>query len=296
MGADDFGDLGVGGASAKGKQVDGAVHVVDLRTQDVLGNTPAVTVSIKSVVTGPHNVVVHLIALDEDGRAVEYLMGWGTSRHGQLGDWKDSNKGHPIPFISSPRSLPLPQENCGILQVAMGTHHTVVLHPSGRVSALGSNRKGQLAALEDLQAVSNIGCTWNGTYAIVGHEDSWSVVSIGSHTKGQLGRHLAKEGAQTHVPGNVCFSFSQGTHRLSKLACGSEHVLALFKAVRDASQPSHTEVWGWGWNEHGNLGLGHTVDQELPVRLWPPPLAMGHQPQAVDVWAGCGTSWILLCG
>ncbi|KAG1727899.1 hypothetical protein EDB19DRAFT_1748741 [Suillus lakei] len=63
--------------------------------------------------------------------------------------------------------------------------------------------------------------------------------------------------------------------------------------VISPSGSSDMEVWGWGWNEHGNLGLGHTDDVLKPIKIWP---AGGHalDGRIVQVWAGNGTSWILL--
>ncbi|KAJ7360882.1 hypothetical protein DFH08DRAFT_360705 [Mycena albidolilacea] len=30
-----------------------------------------------------------------------------------------------------------------------------------------------------------------------------------------------------------------------------------------------TEVWDWGWNEHGDLGVGTTENVSIPVKIWP---------------------------
>jgi protein ATS1 len=290
MGADDFGDLGIGGLKAKGKTIDGGVHIVNLQDAFVQGD--ARRMNIVSLVSGPHHIVVRLATLDGDGQPTEILVGWGTSRHGQLGDQKDPTKGRPIPFIPAPKSIPLQHDdNSKILQVAAGTHHTVILRSSGRVLSLGSNRKGQITSLEELRNVSDIGCTWNGTYALVRREDSWSIVSTGNSAKGQLGRRLEANTTEAHTLGHVCFPFSHTARGMLKMVCGSEHVLAV---TRTMGNIAHNEVWGWGWNEHGNLGIGHMQDQPLPVKLWPSTEAAGCQLRIVDIWAGCGTSWILL--
>jgi protein ATS1 len=74
-----------------------------------------------------------------------------------------------------------------------------------------------------------------------------------------------------------------------EIACGSEHVLAL---VSHRNSECCEQVWGWGWNEHGNLGLGHTVDVPTPVRLWPPSDLDERVSSIQGIWAGLGTSWI----
>ena len=40
-----------------------------------------------------------------------------------------------------------------------------------------------------------------------------------------------------------------------KVACGSEHTLIV----------SNNQVYSFGWNEHGNLGVGNTVNSGIPV-------------------------------
>ena len=94
----------------------------------------------------------------------------------------------------------------------------------------------------------------------------------GAH--GQHDREDAAEIGLVNFPDNVV-----------NFVCGSEHVLCVL---------GQAEVWGWGWNEHGNLATGSLNDVKAPVRIWPPLSApvgekMG---EAVGVWAGCGTSWI----
>ncbi|GAA6002739.1 hypothetical protein JCM10207_007652 [Rhodosporidiobolus poonsookiae] len=123
------------------------------------------------------------------------------------------------------------------------------------------------------------------------------------------------------------------SRQLVKLACGSEHVLAHLRFSRSPSSRSalggnsarasssapdeYDEVWGWGWNEHGNLGLGVMAgeakdggegengaagldDVFLPRRIWPPADGgevsgvEGGRKRVVDIWAGMATSWILL--
>lgn len=53
------------------------------------------------------------------------------------------------------------------------------------------------------------------------------------------------------------------------------------------------KVWGRGWNEHGNLGLGYRVDVPTPVRLWPPSYPGERVSSIQGIWAsGMATSWI----
>ncbi|GAA5858735.1 hypothetical protein JCM8547_004964 [Rhodosporidiobolus lusitaniae] len=114
-----------------------------------------------------------------------------------------------------------------------------------------------------------------------------------------------------------------GQTRIVKLACGSEHVLALlsFSSLSPTQADEaveRREVWGWGWNEHGNLGsslaspsdpayppgegesetTSEAVGAELedvwvPRRVWPPLAEEEEKGGTVeDVWAGMATSWV----
>ena len=60
------------------------------------------------------------------------------------------------------------------------------------------------------------------------------------------------------------------------------------------------KLLGWGWNEHGNMGLGHTEDVITPAFIPIPSLSIPSAtvetdpPKIVGIWAGCGTSWFAL--
>ena len=106
-------------------------------------------------------------------------------------------------------------------------------------------------------------------------------------------RRGTARGPDARGPGAVHFAFGGGAAgggRVERLVCGSEHVVCLVEREGDVGR---REVWGWGWNEHGNLGVGHTEDVDAPVRVWPP-AGETASAEVVDLWAGCGTSWVLV--
>ena len=169
---------------------------------------------------------------------------------------------------------------------AVGSQHSAVLTSSGDVLGLGSNRKGQLD-FSSWKNVQSIDCTWNGTYAIL---PGSVVVATGSNTHGQLG-HLAESpvDSSSAIRGPE-FPPEVREMGIRKLACGSEHVLTLWGEMGSSRA---REVWAWGWNEHGNLGLGTKEDTHIPVKIFPADISQ--VPEAsllVDVWGGSGTSWI----
>ncbi|KAI0321248.1 regulator of chromosome condensation 1/beta-lactamase-inhibitor protein II, partial [Amylostereum chailletii] len=278
MGGNDYGDLGVGDKVTKNT---GALHLVDFTP--IIGSCQ--NMEIVDICAGPHHVAVLLTAIGDDGARCQHLAGWGASRHGQLG-LLPSSSGRPVAFAPTPREIQLDDmvHDPAIL-VALGNQHSLFLHASGRLSALGSDKKGQTRGLTSVTDIQQVGCTWNGSY-ILSNSPEAPLMSVGSHTKGQLGRRI--DDAPNSLAGPRPVEFPPPFHgrSLIRFACGSEHVLAL-----TSSGPSN-EVWGWGWNEHGNLGIGSLEDVHIPVKVWPPSSWDVIDTFAVGVWSGCGTSFI----
>lgn len=286
-GTNDYGDLGIGGVQDKTSLP--PMHVVCF--EECVGAVDA-TVRVRRIDTGPHTVIVQLEVYLLDGTTRDVLVGWGAARHGQLGEWKIDSKN--IAYLDCPRPLPLSCDD-HIISFAIGSHHSMFLRSSGKPFGMGSSRKGQIESISDTEDVRAVGCTWNSTFVVSGKEGEWSILSCGASTKGQLGRDLDKAvpSQNGYQPDAVAFPFIHSSRKLVKLVCGSEHVLCLF-SISDGEDESltWTEVWAWGWNEHGNLGVGTTDDHFVPVKIWPP--AEGHSPRAIDIAAGNGTSWIVL--
>ncbi|KAL0580961.1 alpha tubulin suppressor [Marasmius crinis-equi] len=289
MGSDDFGDLGTGGlqqtSSATSEVPFHAVTFSHLAVNGVrLDDTGYFTV--KAIAAGQHRIIVHLHARLIDGSYRHLTVGWGTCRHGELGPVEElSPKGRrkSVTFFSAPKIIFVDDD---IASLALGNQHSVFRRVSGALTGIGSNKKNQLHDLDTI-ASAGVGCTWNGTYVIHGQDQE--VYATGNHAKGQLGRQLSSDSAQPHLD-RVEFPFSSSrSYQLISMACGSEHVLTLWKTPGDDGR----EVWGWGWNEHGNLGVGSTQDVTLPVKIWPQEAnENSNSTRVLGVWAGCGTSWI----
>ncbi|KAI5891209.1 RCC1/BLIP-II [Schizophyllum commune H4-8] len=273
MGGDDFGDLGVG----KGKNLKTiprtGYHIVKLDhlLEDVDGNT----LRVDWLTAGPHHVVLRLSANHRRAsHRKAIVVGWGACRHGQLGDVASEGSKTPT-FIDTPRVIFHDNPNDPIEQCAAGHHHTVMLRRSGAVLAFGSDRKGQLAGIHGRTGVKAIGCTWHGTYIV---EQDNTVRGTGSNIHGQLGMgHATSERVECAAAALP----PTDTHRLFDLACGSEHIIARLETS------GGTEAWGWGWNEHGNLGTGSLDDVDVPKRIWP---KEGDTASEVrGIWAGLAT-------
>ncbi|KAG2076616.1 RCC1/BLIP-II [Suillus decipiens] len=275
MGSNDFGALGVGTKQAT--TTPGVVSFDHLTIEGRSINPSQIVV--ESIVAGPRHVVLHVrdVLINE-----HTLIGWGLARHGQLGDTKVMN-------YDRPHIVPLDISLDPVQTCSLGLQHTVVCHQSGRTTAFGSNKKGQLHGIDAWGRVRQVGCTWNGTY-LLRDDDENTLLSTGNNAHGQLGRESqVEENGSSVGPVEFTLSHDGKLPSLRSFACGSEHVIAAISP----SGSSGIEVWGWGWNEHGNLGLDHTDDVPKPIKIWP---ARGYalDGRIAQSWAGNGTSWILL--
>lgn len=285
VGADDFGELGVGGLSS-GRKETSDWQSVDLKH---LFPPEATELRILRLKSGPRHVLLQLNA-QVNGRNVDRLAGWGASRHGQLDTTPNDNP--PMrykAFATLPRKISL---DCILSDFSVGNQHTVFLTEEGSVIAFGSNRKGQTENLRDApHRITEVFTTWNGTYLVqIDKEnyENWAIWATGSNSHCQLGEQSSASNSTVGLR-RVNFGII-GRSRIVKLACGSEHVLvAIQKIGDDQTHWGPLELYGWGWNEHGNLGLNHTNDVSTPCRIVPNVDVEG---EVIGVWAGCATSWI----
>ena len=221
------------------------------------------------------------------------VVGWGQARAGQLG--------HPLPApVRGPSGQPCcahwapvavwRSESRGEhrVQLSLGRSHTAigVQTPGGQEAHLVVLGRDVLhrsvSGLVPSQAQAHktalplppgrllLGSTWNTLLGAVARPGGLQIVGGGSEAYGIVAGAQAVAARVGRDP--------------VQLACGSAHALAL---VRGA-------VWGWGWNEHGNLSQGTTEDATEPVQL-----ALDGA-QASAVWGGCGSTFVsteeLECG
>ena len=307
FGSNDFGDRGV--LPKPGKDLPTPISIKPIIKANGLQVTSPAIYRIPKISSGPHHVLAVVLVMTVDGLERELVIGWGASRHGQLELELVSEKSHDHTprrpnatqlFAQTPRTvlaLPHPRR---VMDVSLGQQHSVVIDDEGHIYAGGSNRKSQLASIHSVSAITSLGCTWNGTYLVSQSPLPWTIYSTGSGAKGQLGYHQSEQSTSSVgtrppsnasvVPRKVTFPLQTTDTRLVGLACGSEHVLAL---IEDSSHSR--SVWGWGWNEHGNLGTGSADDIWEPVRIWPRSEGASSKQESIGgIWAGCGTSWLWL--
>lgn len=288
LGSNDFGELGCGTVADAGN-----VQIVRIPGWDARDSRSRM--EIQHLSTGQRHVIATCI-FSVDGQHEQRIYGWGAARHGQLdiSSFPESGNGssasgpsqkpirraskypttHPTP--TSINLEPFLDPSTNIAQITCGTSHTVFRLSNGTLITLGSNAKHQRDVPRTCKGISS---TWNGT---VGWDEQ-GVWAVGSNTHGQLGRSTSSTPSSN--PHRIPIGDPSTPLHIYQLTCGSEHSLLLTDAGT---------LYAWGWNEHGNLGIGSVEDQWEPREVL---IGDGGGTGSVrGMWAGCGTSWVLVDG
>ena len=211
----------------------------------------------------------HSAAITKKGE----LVTWGCGRFGQCLPPINTEKQQNGEASTIGRWRPA--DGCKLIQVACGRRHTVVLDEHGRVWTLGDNKYGQLGRSPDSNVSSvqpqlvegrlgrfNSGCFsicsgWSHILALTHDNKDSKVASLygwGRNDKGQLGSKSSQGNdsiprllAPLLVSNDISF-FS-----IQSACCGAEssHILDI-----------DGNIFSTGWNEHGNMAIGHQHDEK----------------------------------
>ncbi|XP_052894618.1 probable E3 ubiquitin-protein ligase HERC4 [Anopheles moucheti] len=185
---------------------------------------------------------------------------WGNTAHGELG-----LGGIEEEQVLVPRKMEWSHAE-DVTQAACGTTHTLFLTKEGKIYACGNNDHGQLGhdtdtlpnkrprmsrfklltSLENY-IIMNISCGTAHSLALT----NWGqVFSWGSNAVGQLG--LDAENGRQQTPRMIK---AIGAKHIVQIASGQYHCLAL---------TNNGELYGWGSNSYGQLGIG-TTNEKVPT-------------------------------
>ena len=237
-------------------------HTISLTIKDPGGVPPP------SVLRGRFTSIsargYHSLALDEHGNA----WAWGWNGFGQLADGSATDRLVPIiGFVSAVGS---------ITRVSAGGLHSVALDDASSTWAAGFNEEGQLGdgtrsprnvpvptrLPEDIVLVSVSAGDFH-TLALDQHGGAWA---WGWNGDGQLGDGSVDDRSapvRVHVPAGTTFT---------SVAAGGFHSVAI---------DEEGAAWGWGANEHGEVGDGTRTRRVVPV-----PVAMPAGVSFTSVAAG----------
>ncbi|NWU93491.1 RCBT2 protein, partial [Upupa epops] len=194
----------------------------------------------------------HVVLATEEGE----VYTWGHNAYSQLGNGT-TNHG----FVPCQVSTNL--VNKKVIEVACGSHHSMVLTSDGEVYTWGYNNSGQVGSgstanqpiprrvtscLQN-KIVVNIACGQMCSMAVV---ENGEVYVWGYNGNGQLG--LGSSGNQ---PTPCRVAALQGV-RVQRVACGYAHTLVL---------TDEGQIYAWGANSYGQLGTGNKSNQSYPTTV-----------------------------
>jgi alpha-tubulin suppressor-like RCC1 family protein len=224
---------------------------------------------------------VQIVALKESVRGNDFIAVYSGPNHsvgitaaGQVYSWGANDMrqlGYPgaeegiLGIDMDPRPVTA-VAGLVVTSVGCGKHHTVVLTEEGQVYAWGAFGSGQLGVGElqkekyphgyvepmkvnafDSRAPRQVACGYNHTVIIDGMGDLFTCGTCDNGAHGQDSTYDVPTPQILQVVSG--FDFRQ-------VACGAAHSLAL---------TASGQVWVWGQNSHGQLGLGDMINRMSPV-------------------------------
>ncbi|XP_053307027.1 probable E3 ubiquitin-protein ligase HERC4 isoform X2 [Spea bombifrons] len=182
------------------------------------------------------------------------MLCWGNASFGQLG-----LGGIDEEIVVEPRRCDF-FLNKNVRDVGCGSRHTVFVLDDGTVYTCGCNDLGQLGhdrgrkkpeqvGALDAQNIVAVSCGEAHTLAL---NDKGQVFSWGLAVDGQIGISTVEE--YVRVPRNIK---SLSEVHIIEVACGYHHSLALSR---------ESNIYAWGQNRHGQLGLGYERKRESSPR------------------------------
>ncbi len=215
-----------------------------------------------SVHSGPN----HSLAITAGGQVVS----WGANDMRQLG-YQGAEDG-VLGLEMVPQHIKGKLEGEIVVSAACGAQHSVVITEDGKVFTWGGYLSGQLGLGEiskemypygykdvpeqiealDTRAPRAVACGDYHTVLIDGLGDLMTFGTVEKNANGQNGKYDEPSPKMLDMPKEIVgIDFRQ-------VSCGSYHTIAL---------TAQGELWAWGWNEHGQLGLGDLITRPQPERL-----------------------------
>lgn len=190
----------------------------------------------------------HALAVRNDGA----IWAWGGNSSGELGNNTTTSANVPVATIRPP-GLSDP------IAVAGGCAHSLALNADGTVWAWGSNAQGQLGDDTTTNSLTPVQVQGLGTIKAIAagcaHSlalaNDGSVWAWGDNSAGQLG-----DGSNTKRLTPVMMDQGTGLTSAKAIAGGWKHSVVLH---------ANGTVWGSGFNDVGELGIGVTGNRNQPA-------------------------------
>jgi alpha-tubulin suppressor-like RCC1 family protein len=209
----------------------------------------------------------HVLAIGDD----EQLYSWGDNSSGQLGYGATRSFGDYL----VPTPVPPPAGATGWQAITAGNSSSLALSKEGEIYGWGLNSQGNLGIGTNLSSTvamfrvprpaGVVG--WKAIAAGQSHglaiANDGRLFAWGAGSYGQLGT-----GSTTNAFAPVQVGFPVGVTNWISICAGLYHSLAI---------GSEGELYAWGRNNSGQLGIGNTNNQLTPVHV--------NRPAGVTAWA-----------
>lgn len=202
-----------------------------------------------------------------------YTFGWG--RYGNLGH------GHTNDVHVPTKVAGLAGQN--VREPVCGWRHSAALTDEGRLWTFGWSKYGQLGLgdnvdhwepvlLPEFQGgpITAASGGWRHMCALAG--STGTLYAWGWNQFGQLGIGNTKDAnsPQRVIVGgdggdDANGSNASGGARVTAVACGWRHTVAVAESLSDSAAPG--EVFTWGRGVNGQLGLGDALQRNIPARV-----------------------------
>ena len=204
------------------------------------------------------------LCITDNGR----LFSWGENKEGQLGVGDFKGRAHPTlleKFCDPDQPRLKDMKNKFFEHIAVGNWHCLAITNKKKVYSWGKNKYGQLGLghtknqevphcvlplCDPLNPRHVRSIAAGKSHSVAAGEDG-DVFSWGRGWDGQLGHRLTSE--VVYEPRVVEDMENKST---AILACGREHTVAV---------STNGNVWVWGDNKAGQLGIGTIIQSSKPV-------------------------------